>query len=46
MRRAVLERSIYVLKYSKIYYDIAVIKVLIDCNVCEVNHFEYEDLFP
>jgi len=46
IRRAVLVWSIYVLKYSRIYYDVAFIKIVIDCNVCEVSHFEYEDLFP
>ena len=46
MRRVVLERSIYVLKYGKIYYDVVVIKIVIDCDVCEVSHFKYDDLFP
>jgi hypothetical protein len=46
MRRAVLDRSIYVLMYSTIYYDVAFIKIAIDCNVCEVSHYEYEHLFP
>ena len=46
MRRAVLERSIYILKYGKIYYDATVIKTVIKCKVCEISHLEYDDLFP